>query len=128
MAELALILCHKQSTSARLRFVRFDDSVITARLGSADAGAQSHPGGLLVQASERTGLASGDLRLDAEFAAEMLAPAGSASVHLAEITTIDPPFETLERAGGRFITLTEIKGIPDTEREMLRLVYEHMIG
>lgn len=128
MAELALILCHKQATSARLRFARFDDSVVAARLSSAGVGALPHPGGLLAQAAERSGLATGDLHLDAEFTAEMLEPGGSVSVHLAEITTIDPPFEALALAGGRFVTLTEIKGIPDTERDTLRLVYEHVIG
>ena len=127
MDGLALILCHKQATSARLRFARFGDSVIAARL-PATAGAATHPGALIPPAASHSGIAPGDLRLDPEFEATMLAPGGAVSVRLAEITTIDPPFDAVSAADGRFITLTEIRGIPDTERDVLRLVYEHMIG
>jgi hypothetical protein len=31
-------------------------------------------------------------------------------------------------ADGRFVSITEMRGIPDTERDVLRLVYEHVIG
>ncbi|MFN3988431.1 MAG: hypothetical protein ACK4KV_23390 [Rhodocyclaceae bacterium] len=127
MDGLALILCHKQATSARLRFARFGDSVIAVRL-PATGGAIPHPGALLPSAASFSGIAPGDLRLDPDFEAPLLAPGGAVCVRLAEITTIDPPFDALQGANGRFITLTEIRGLPDTERDVLRLVYEHMIG
>lgn len=127
MDGLALILCHKQATSARLRFARFGDSMIAARL-PATAGAATHPGALIPAAASFSGIAPGELRLDPEFEATLPTHDGLYSVRLAEITTIDPPFDAIAGAHGRFVTLTEIRGIPDTERDVLRLVYEHMIG
>lgn len=128
MSDLALILCHKQATSARLRFVRFGDSVIAAHLTHDEAGTVPHPGGLIPATVKRTGLSPGDIRLDPEFEATLLASEGALTVRLGELTTIDPPFEALAAVDGRFVGLTEIRGIPDTERDVLRLVYEHMIG
>ena len=128
MSDLALILCHKQATSARLRFARFGDTVIAARLAHADGDALPHPGALIPAAVARTGLSAGDIRLDPEFEAAMLTPGGTVTVRLGELTAIDPPFDTVAEADGRFVGLTEIRGIPDTERDVLRLIYEHMIG
>lgn len=130
MGVIALILFHKQSTSGRLRFARFDDTVIAARIdvdGDPEVVAP-HPGVLINQAAGRLGLAVGDLRVEPEFRERILAPGGTASVWIAEFATIDPPFAKMEEAGGRFIQLTELQGIPDTERDVLRLVYEHVLG
>ncbi|PKO59046.1 MAG: hypothetical protein CVU25_03090 [Betaproteobacteria bacterium HGW-Betaproteobacteria-19] len=129
MNDLALVLFHKQSTSARLRFARFGDSMLAARLEApADEGVLPHPGALTARATDLLGLPAGALQLDTEFEAEMLAPGGTVSVRLAHFTDIDPPFDALDSAQGRFVSITETRGIPDPERDVLRLVYEHVIG
>jgi len=129
MNDLALVLIHKQSTSARLRFARFGSTMVAARLDNPAAeGVVPHPAPLAAAAAERLGLPASALRLDPEFEAEMLAPGGTLSVRLAEFTAIDPPFEAVAAVDGRFVSITEIGGIPATERDVLRLVYEHVIG
>ncbi len=125
----ALILYHKQATSARVRFARFGDTLLAARGEAADAeSVETHPGPLAAQAAARLGLAPGELRIDPEFRARLLVSGGSLTVWLGEFAAIDPPFESLSAAGGRFASLTELAGIPDTERDVMRLVYEHVLG
>ncbi|THF59368.1 hypothetical protein [Pseudothauera rhizosphaerae] len=128
MNSMALILYHKQSTSGMVRFARFGDTVLAARLESIGTDVLPHPGPLLSRAADRLGLPAGAVRVDGEFRADMLAPGGTLDVRLGEFTTIDPPFDAVTAAEGRFVTLTEIRGIPDTERDVLRLVYEHVLG
>lgn len=127
MHPLALILYHKQATSARLRFARFGDSMLAARLDLA-TDAAPHPGALLGAAADRLGLPVGELRIDPEFHGRLLAANGSASVWLGELLATDPPFAAVEAAGGRFVLLTELHGIPTPERDLMRAVYEHVLG
>lgn len=131
MTAQALILFHKQATSARVRFARFGDTLLAATgaaLPEAAGVVGSHPAPLAAEAAARLGLAPGALRIDAEFRARLPAPGGDAAVWLAEFVAIDPPVEALAAAGGRFATLTELAGIPPAEREVMRLVYEHILG
>jgi hypothetical protein len=131
MTAQALILYHKQATSARVRFARFGNTLLAATgeaLPDATGVVGTHPVPLAAQAAARLGLAPGELRIDPEFRAELHAPDGAAAVWLAEFVAIDPPFEALAAAGGRFATLTELIGIPATERDVMRLVYEHILG
>lgn len=130
MGVISLILFHKQSTSGRLRFARFADTVVAARVeveGDPEV-VTPHPGALLAQAATRLGLPAGELKVESEFRERMLAPGGAASVWIAEFASIDPPFAAVEQAGGRFVLLTELQGIPDTERDVMRAVYEHLLG
>jgi hypothetical protein len=131
MTAQALILFHKQATSARVRFARFGNTLLAATGESAsDASGVlgTDPGPLAAQAAARLGLAPGELRIDPEFRARLAAPGGDAAVWLAEFVAIDPPLDALAAAGGRFATLTELAGIPPAEREVMRLVYEHILG
>jgi hypothetical protein len=129
MNDLALILYHKQSTSGMVRFARFGNTVLAARLEGGDGGdVLPHPGPLAAQATARLGLSAGAVHVDGEFHADLLAPGGTLDIRLGEFTTIDPPFDAVAAAEGRFVTLTEIRGLPDTERDVLRLVYEHVLG
>jgi hypothetical protein len=127
LAGLCLVLYHKHHTSARVRFARFGPTVIAAQL-PMETDLPQHPGALVKQAAERLGLACGDIRIDPEFSADLLAPQGHFQVRLGEMTAIDPPFSAMEAIGGAFVALTELRGIPDTERDMMRSVYEHVLG
>lgn len=128
MNDLALILYHKQATSGMVRFARFGNTVLAARLAAGGGATLPHPAPLATQATTRLGLPAGAVRVDGEFHADLLAPGGTLDVRLGEFTTIDPPFDAVAAAEGRFVTLTEIRGLPDTERDVLRLVYEHVLG
>jgi hypothetical protein len=133
-----LILYHKQATSARTRFLRFADTLLAftalpllSAVCDEDA-AQStvvpHPAPILRQAEERLGLVHGDLRAEAGFYAEVDTPGGNVPVLLAEFTTIDPPFAAVAEAGGRFVAITEARGLPDVELELVRRAYTVILG
>jgi len=49
-------------------------------------------------------------------------------VLLAYFTTIDPPFAAAESIGGKFIAMTEARNLAEIERNLLRRVYEYVIG
>ncbi|MDD3517474.1 MAG: hypothetical protein PHQ14_03915 [Chromatiales bacterium] len=132
-ADARLILYHKQSTSARTRFLRLADSGVCAfealpPLSSvmdtpAATGVLRHPADLLRAAEERLGLARGGLEIDAGFRAQVDTPDGPVMIHLARFTGIDPPFDAAERIGGRFVALTEVRDLPPAQLELLRRAY-----
>ena len=132
-----LILYHKHSTSARTRFLRLGYGGVCAfeplpTLSSyIDDGddfddkdnIMLHPAQLISKAEQHMGLESGDLSADSDFHARVDTPSGVVHVYLARFTAIDPPFETVENIGGKFIALTEARGRPPAEMELLRQAY-----
>ena len=141
MPDTHLILYHKQSTSARTRFLRFrhggvcgpealpaDATVGDPGGGGNAATLQTHPG-MLLRATEKTlDLARGSLVSDAGFHCRVFASADSGDVFLAHFISIDPPFEAADAAGAAFIDLTQARGLPPAELALLRLAYEHVLG
>ncbi len=139
MPDTHLILYHKQSTSARTRFLRFGhggvcgpealpaDASVDAP-SARDATLLTHPG-MLLRATETTlALPRGSLESDAGFHCRVLAGAVSGDVYLAHFTSVDPPFDAADGAGAAFIDLTQARGLPPTELALLRLAYEHVLG
>jgi hypothetical protein len=134
---MRLILAHQQKTSARVRFLRFAHSLTTFQSLPAHSAVldtlpatrvTTHPAVYLRAAEARLGLASGDLALEGEFHALVDTPHGTLDVRLATFTHIDPPFEAARRCGGHFISLTEARGIPQVELELLRQAYTVLLG
>lgn len=109
-----LILFHKQKTSARTRFLRFADTVLAS--GPAPA----------VEA--RMALPAGSIELVDDFSHPIETPEGCVPVLLAAFTSIDPPFAAAEAIGGRFVAITEARGLPPVELDLLRKAYEILIG
>jgi hypothetical protein len=109
-----LILFHKQKTSARTRFLRFADTVLSF--------------GPLPVAEERMALPAGSLEVIADFQMDMETADGTVPVLLAGFTSIDPPFAAAEAIGARFAPITEARGVPPVELELLRHAYEVLIG
>jgi hypothetical protein len=109
-----LILFHKQKTSARTRFLRFADTVLAF--------------GPVPAAEERMALPVGSLEVVAEFEMDVDTADGTVPVLLAGFTSIDPPFASAEAIGGRFVAITEARGLPSAELELLRHAYEVLIG
>jgi len=132
-----LIILHKQSTSARVRFMTLGESVLafsplpeTAVLRAEDYSStlQFHPTAALRAAEKTLGLAEGGLEPVPEFCVWLDTPDGDQAVLLAACTSIDPPFEAAEKQGGKFIAITEARRLPLVERELLRRAYEHLLG
>ncbi|MBK1650189.1 hypothetical protein [Rhabdochromatium marinum] len=140
MADTRLILYHTQPISARTRFVRFDHGGICgfaplpARThlteDDPDIGSKlvSHPAFLLRDAEHRLRLDSGSLEVQSGFRATPKSPNGVIEVRLARFTILDPPFAEVEAIGGTFIALTEARGLPPVELELLRRAYEKILG
>ena len=136
-ADLRLILTHVQSTSARVRFLRFAHGLCAfsplPALSAFDEDAPvpqvvHHPAQYLHAAETQLGLAAGSLRHEPEFNAMVETPDGPIAVHLAAFTTIDPPFEAAEAMGGRFIAITEAHGCAPVELALLRAAYTAVMG
>jgi len=132
-----VMLYHKQATSARTRFVCFaGDSVLgfesvatLAQLDDAKAGnTRLHPAAILRETEQRLGLPQDSLQAEPQFQHGIDVPGGVVQVLLASITSIDPPFAAVEQAGGRFIDLTQARGLPPVELELLRHAYELVLG
>ena len=134
MPNTRLIMYHKQSTSARLRFLKFPYGGVCgfeplptlAQLLDEEAhdSVVAHPAPLVAQAEQRLGIAAGELEAEGEFKAYVDVPDGVIQVILARFTSIDPPFEVAEAQGGEFVDLPQARNIPRVELELLRKVYE----
>ncbi len=140
-SDMRLLLAHKQKTSARVRFLRFPHGLCAFEalpvLSSVQEDApasrvEMHPGLYLRSAEAQLGLEIGGLALEAEFSASVDTPGGLLRVRLAIFTSIDPPFEAVEKLGGKFIAITEARGelnkISPAEIELLRQAYTVLMG
>jgi len=132
-----LLILHKQSTSARVRFLALGNSVLAfaplpdeATLHADDYAPilRPHPAAAIRAAELRLGLPEGDLEAVADFCLWAATADGDQAVLLAACTTIDPPFAAAEAHDGKFIAITEARRLPLVEREILRRTYEHILG
>ena len=137
LASLRLIMYHKYPTSARTQFLMQDEAIcLPGRLPKlaqlmdgkvtprADAQAVvAHPSPLLRHVTEWLALPQDSLELDSEFCEKVDVPGGPVTVYLARFDSIDPPFDAVERVGGRFIAITEGRGLPPAELDLLRRAY-----
>lgn len=134
-----LIFAHTQSISGRLRFVRFTHGMLGFEPFAADAhvcpeddtpspAVVTLPSIYLADAEKRLGLPSGSLKIEPEFRLCVETGGTRTEVHLARFTTTDPPFEAITGAGARFIAITETRGCPQVELDLLRKAYEVILG
>jgi len=138
MQSTRVILYHNQSTSARLRFLRFDyDSVcafeglpkLAMLMDEDDSNSVLlHPANVIKQTVEQLGIDEGALEIDAEFQACVDIADGPVNVFLAHFTSIDPPFELAEKLDARFIDLTQARDLAPVELQLLRKAYEQVMG
>ena len=135
--DYQVILYHKQATSARTRFVKFEGETVFVNgvvdeLSQIDASdghkTLIHPAAVLRQTEDQLGLATQTLIAETEYRYSIEVPGGRIPVVLAGINTMDPPFAEIEQAGGRFIDLTQARGLPVLELELLRHAYEMVLG
>ena len=135
MNESRVILYHSQSTSARTRFLKFDhggvigpeplpDGVVQG--AAVEAGVA--PEDLLARSESALGLAPGSLALTPGLAVCVGSATADIHVYLARFTALDPPFDQVARHGGVFIDLTQARGLPTIDRQLLRQAYELILG
>ena len=134
-----LILYHKQSTSARTRFLRLEhggmcgpeplpaDAELSDELPGSST-VVSHPAPLIRAAESRLGLPVGSLEAEPAFRCRVTSAEGASEVYLARFRTTDPPLDTVAARGGAFIDLTQARGLPVVELELLRRAYELILG
>ncbi len=137
MSTPRLILFHKQSTSARTRFLRHGHGGICtlgplperARLAEPASGVVAvHPASWLRGAETSLALPAGSLEAEPGFRCTLRTAEGDTQVLLARFTAIDPPFSAAEQLGGAFIDLTQARGLPPLELDLLRRAYEVILG
>lgn len=143
MAETRVILYHKHHTSARTRFLRLAYGGVCAfgplpelsqvwpdnrNSTDEDEKVVMHPGALAGQAERELGLSAGALEAQGGFRVGVDVPDGEIQVYLARFTAVDPPFELAEEKGARFVDLTQARGLPPVELEVLRKAYEYILG
>jgi hypothetical protein len=141
-AAARLIVYHKQATSARLRFLRLAEQTVCGfgalprlavvvereEMARFDPSVVPHPAALPKRMEGALGLAAGSVELDGDFLARVDVPDGPLTIYLAHFTTIDPPFDSAAAHGASFIDLTQARGLPPAELELLRRVYQHVMG
>lgn len=129
-----MLLCHKHPVSARLHFLIPQDSGVVLpqalpRLAvfaaeGADPPVQSHPASALRHLQQVLGITR-TLELVHEFQQHMEVPGLILPVYLAALSGYDlcpPP------PGTRWVELPQSIGMPWLDRELLRRVYEVLIG
>jgi hypothetical protein len=135
--DYRVILYHKQATSARTRFLKFSNDSVCAfepipmpaqLLEDADSKMVNHPAAILQDVERRLDFPSGSLKAEVDYMHLVEVPGGRIQILLAGITTTDPPFEQAERIDARFIDLTQARGLPGVELELLRCAYELVLG
>lgn len=135
--DYRIILYHKQATSARTRFVKFEGDTIlgfapVAKLAQVDdsksGNTHLHPSAILRDTEKRLCLDQDALVAEPDFQHSIDIPGDVVQVILAQITTMDPPFEQVENLGGNFIDLTQARGLPPVELDLLRQAYELILG
>ncbi|MCG7985473.1 MAG: hypothetical protein JAY90_22395 [Candidatus Thiodiazotropha lotti] len=131
-----VILYHKQATSARTRFLKFDNNTVCAFAPLPDLSTVVasrpdtvfHPKAILTETEKRLGLPSDTLVFESEYRQTVQVPGEDIDILLAGITTTDPPFVEVERSNAQFIDLTQARGLPGVELELLRSAYELILG
>lgn len=139
--QARLILYHVQGTSARTLFLRHATGSVIAPeplppLSTVldEPGVEGelpvflHPATLIRDYCASFILDSSLLEPQGEFHERVDTPEGALSVYLARFTCIDPPRERFAEGGGRFCAITELRGAPPAEMDLLQRAYQAIMG
>lgn len=131
-----VIFYHKQATSARTRFLKFNyDSILApkklpdlSQIVAFDENSIVHPASVLTQLEQHFGFEKDTLKAEGEYLHGVEVPGETIQIILTNISSMDPPFEIAEKIGASFIDLTQARGLPQVELELLRYAYELVLG
>lgn len=135
--DTRIILFHKNKTSAKTVFwVRnnasiclFDDLPSSAEITTEgeENNVVLHPTSILLEVEKKLAISKGMLEVEPEFSAKLLSENQVITVYLARFTTLDPPQELAEQHQATFISITQARGFPSLELELLRLAYQNIM-
>ncbi|MFH1818662.1 MAG: hypothetical protein ABIK08_12655 [Pseudomonadota bacterium] len=132
-----VILCHFDSYSAALLFARYDSSVLAptplpeaaSDMPAPDDTSEQHaPAAVLAALTEKYGIDPAQLRLDADFDAWLSSASGPIRIHLARFTTFEAPGEAIAPLGGAFKPISQMRGMPVIELNLMRQVFNLIMG
>ena len=135
--DISLIVYHKSSSSGRTRFVRYKSGALCALtplpklsevLDESDDDVVAHPRLLSKKAAQWFDVAESDIEIDCDYREYVDVAGGPLTVYLARFKTIDPPFQTAERMGAKFIAITDALDALPAELELLRRAYSVIMG
>jgi len=134
MPQARLIMYHKQSTSARLRFIKlstgtvccFDPLPKLSQLIDDEPNEKLalHPAAFVNEAAQRLGMETHELEAEGEYRARVDVPNDTIQIFLVRFTTIDPPFDAAAAQNAEFIELAQARNLPLVELELLRKAYD----
>ncbi len=137
LARNRVVLCHFDTYSAALLFAHWDGTLLAPAALPASAAPMAapidpgvgHDGAAVRQAAcERFGLNADEVvRLD-DFDAWMQTEDGPVRVHALRFDTFDAPGEAIAPHGGTFRHLTQLRGSPMIELNLLRQAFNLMVG
>jgi hypothetical protein len=132
-----VILCHFDSYSAALLFARYGGSILapaplpeaaSAMPAPSDTTEQHTPGAVLDALAAQHGLDPAQLKLDDGFQAWISSDSGPIRIHLVRFTTFEAPREAIEPLGGVFKPISEMRGMPMIELNLMRQVFNLIMG
>jgi hypothetical protein len=135
MTETRLIVYHKHPSSARTLFLNlkgtvclFEGILESSKVTVPPPEMETVAARSLITATEETlGLASGSLEMQTEFFAEVDSEQNHISTYLARLTSLDAPLDAVAQADGSLISITEARGLPPAELNLLRLAYSFIM-
>lgn len=137
ISRVRLVICHKHSTSARLRFMRlpwgvtlFEPLPDGATLDEEqDAGLRAHPAACVQLAARWLDMPTSSLQAETDFYQRVsLADGNTLEIVLLRVAEMDPPFAAAERYEGQFVDLIDARNLQPIELGLLRNIYCHMLG
>lgn len=132
-----VILCHFDNYSTALLFARYGSGVLapaplpeaaSAMPAPGDVTERHTPSAVLAALVAQHGLDPTQLSLDDDFQAWMSSDRGPIRIHLARFTTFDAPRQAIEPHGGVFKAISELRGLPMIELNLLRQVFNLIMG
>ncbi|NJK38568.1 MAG: hypothetical protein HC920_12925 [Oscillatoriales cyanobacterium SM2_3_0] len=139
MHNTRLILYHKQPTSARILFCRWqgttclfdglpaDGTVTASRVEDEPLALTPIPNSLIPEIEERLQLTDGDLRQEKDFQAVVSDATGTTDIYLAQLAQTDAPHGQMARIEAKLIPITEARTLPAIELKLLGLVYAFLM-
>ena len=132
-----VILFHFDGYSAALNFARYGDSILAPKPLTAGATAidapesdseQHEPGPVMEVLAAEYGLDPAQMRLNDGFEAWLSGESGPVRVHLVQFTTFEAPHTAIEPLGGVFKPISQMRGMPPLELNLMRQVFNLMVG
>ena len=137
-----VILSHYDSYSAALVFARYGASILATTplpqsaapmsapgdVTELHAAEQYNPAAVLAAIVAQAGLDPAQLRLDDDFQEWMSSDSGPIRIHLVRFTALDTPRQAIEPLGGVFKSISEMRGLPMIELNLMRQIFNLTMG